>query len=408
MTELDSTTTNDLRAVVASSINEIAPEEWDRVGARQGLFWTHRFFRTLEASGVEKATYHYVLVYKDDRLVGTAVLSSFVVSLDLFLPLAVQTFCRVVRKILPRFLRIRVLFCGVPISIGKHTIACAEPEFADSVVAQVAAIMNEIAAHEGIRYLCFKEFAERDVTLCAPLERLGFFRAHSVPRVLLPIRWSSYDAYLRDMRHGYRRPIVSSLKKLGQKWRIWSDEEVPPSEGVFLRLDNGRVCSPTQFHDLYLQVMNHTVVRLETLNGRFFELLFERMREDLNLLLLEHEGRTLGAAILTNYQGTLTFLFVGFDYVHRDEHAVYLNLLNGIVRRAIESECRLLDLGQTSYWLKQRLGGQTEPMYFYLRCRSRLLHPLLRTCRSILFPPTVLPQLRVFRDCEAASGHTVR
>jgi hypothetical protein len=258
--------------------------------------------------------------------------------------------------------------------------------------------MNEIAAREGIRYLCMKEFAERDIALCAPLERLGFFRAHSVPRVTLPIRWASYDTYLRDMRHGYRRPILSTLKKLGHEWRIWSDEEVPRSEGVLLRSDKGRACSPHQFHGLYLQVMDHTVVKLETLNARFFELLFEQMRDDLNLLLLEHDGQILGATILTRYQGTLTFLFVGFDYAHRDEHAVYLNLLNGIVRQAIESGCSLLDLGQTSYWLKQRLGGQTEPMYFYFRSRSRLLHTLLNLSRSILFPSTVLPQLRVFRD----------
>jgi len=398
MTELDSAATDSLRAVVISSIDQVSPEEWDRVGSRHGLFWTHRFFRTLEVSGVENATYHYVLMYDDDRLVGTAVLSSFVVSLDLLLPLVVQKSCRVVRRILPRFLRIRVLFCGVPISIGKHTIAFAEPEFAHIVVAKVAELMNEIAAREGIRYLCFKEFAERDVALCVPLERLGFFRANSVPRVFLPIRWTSYDAYLRDMRHGYRRPILSSLKKLGPKWRIWSDEEAPRSEGVCLRLDIGRVCSPTGFHELYLQVMNHTVVKLETLNAKFFEMLFEHMREDLNLLLLEHDGRILGAAILTKYHGTLTFLFVGFDYVHRDEHAVYLNLLNGIVRHAIETGCRLLDLGQTSYWLKQRLGGQTEPMYFHFRCRSRLLHTLLKVSRGILFPPTALPRLRVFRD----------
>jgi predicted N-acyltransferase len=398
MTKSDSGVTDNLRAVVVSSINQVSPEEWDRVGSSHGLFWTHRFFRALEDSGVENATYHYVLIYDDSRLMGTAVLSSFVVSLDLLLSPAVQKFCRVVRNILPRFLRIRVLFCGVPISIGKHTVALAEPEYAHIVVAKVAEMMNEIATREGIRYLCFKEFAERDIASCAPLERHGFFRAHSVPRVFFPIRWTSYDAYLRDMRYGYRRPVLSSLKKLGQKWRIRSVTEGSRSEGVCLRLDNGRLCSPIHFHSLYLQVMDHTVVKLETLNARFFELLFEQMNDDMDVLVLEHEEEILGAAILTKYQGTLTFMFVGFDYAHRDEHAVYLNLLNGIVRHAVETGCNLLDLGQTSYWLKQRLGGQTESMYFYFRCRSRLLHTLLQVSRRVLFPPTRLPKLKVFRD----------
>jgi len=391
-------TGDNLRTAMASSIEQVSPEEWDGVGARQGLFWTHRFFRALEASGVENATYHYVLMYDHERLVGTAVLSSFVVSLDLLLPMTVQKCFSVIRRMWPNFMRIKVLFCGVPISIGKHTIAVTDPAYEGAVVVRTAAIMDEIAAREGIRYLCFKEFAERDLALCASLEGSGFFRANSVPRVLLTLKWGSYEAYLRDMRHGYRRAILNSLQKLGKQWRIWAKEETPPTEGTHLRLDDGHVCAPLAFHGLYRQVMNHTVVKLETLNAHFFDRLFAEMRDDLRLLLLEYDGEVLGAAILANYQKTLTFLFVGFDYVHRDEHAVYLNLLNGIVRHAIDSGCRTIDLGQTSYWLKQRLGGQAEPMYFYFKCRTRLLHAALKSFRRLLFPATDLPHLRVFRD----------
>jgi hypothetical protein len=398
MTTIAKLTGDNMRTAVVSSIEQVSPEEWDRVGARQGLFWTHRFFRTLEASGVENGTYHYVLLYDHERLVGTAVLSSFVVSLDLLLPMTVQKCCSVIRRVWRNFMRIKVLFCGVPISIGKHTIAVVDPMYSDAAIAGTEAAMEVIAARERIRYLCFKEYAERDIALCVSLESCGFFRANSVPRVLLNLKWTSYDAYLRDMRHGYRRAVLNSLQKLGTQWRIWSREETPPTEGVHLRLDDGHVCAPLAFHGLYRQVMNHTVVKLETLNAQFFERLFTEMRDDVRLLLLEYDGKVLGAAILANYQKTLTFLFVGFDYAHRDEHAVYLNLLNGIVRHAIDSGCRVIDLGQTSYWLKQRLGGEAEPMYFYLKCRTQILHTVLRSCRSLLFPTTDLPRLRVFRD----------
>jgi predicted N-acyltransferase len=398
MTTTEQLATGNLRTVVVSSIEKVTAEEWDGVGARQGLFWTHRFFRALEASGVENATYHYVLMYDHERLVGTEVLSSFVVSLDLLLPMAVQNLCRFVRKLLPNFMRIRVLFCGVPISIGKHTIAVIDPAYADAAMSGTAAVMEDIAVRDSIRYLCFKEFAERDIAICLPLERHGFFRANSVPRVLLPLKWASYDAYLHDMRHGYRRAVLNSLQKLGEHWRIWAREETPPPGGVHLRLDDGQVCAPLTFHGLYRQVMDHTVVKLETLNAQFFERLFAEMRDDLKVLVLQCDGEVLGAAIIAHWQKTLTFLFVGFDYERRDQHAVYLSLLNGIVRYAIDSGCNTIDLGQTSYWLKQRLGGQAEPMYFYLKCRTRILHTALRSCRRLLFPATDLPRLRVFRD----------
>jgi hypothetical protein len=113
-----------LQIEVVRTIHDIEPDVWDSVGARQGLYWTHRFFSCVESSSIADATaYWYLLFYNEKQLVATAVLSRFVVALDLLLPPGVRRISDAVRRFRPSFLRLPMLFCGVPVSIGKHTLA---------------------------------------------------------------------------------------------------------------------------------------------------------------------------------------------------------------------------------------------------------------------------------------------
>lgn len=386
-----------LHVVVKRSIEEIPEAEWDNVGAAHGLFWTHRFFRTVEQANIENARSYYVLAYAGDRLVGSAVLSSFVVSLDLLMPRLVQRICAAMRTLWPGFMRIRALFCGVPVSIGKHALASVDDVHPREIIPHVVACMEEIAQSEGIRYLCFKEFAESELADYQSISSYGFFRARSIPRIHLPIRWTSYEAYLSDMRSSYRRQILGSMKRFRETSR-GKDEKGQEITSPHLVIDSGRFCPPEVMYQLYMQVMEHTVVKLEVLNRQFFHTLYAHLQDDVKLLVVEKDATPLAAALLSNYRGTLTFLFVGLDYAHRDEHCIYLNLLNFIVQYAIEQRCSLVDLGQTSYWLKQRLGGEAEPMYFFLRAESRPLHRMLELLGGLLFPPTRLPNPRVFHS----------
>lgn len=97
----------------------------------------------------------------------------------------------------------------------------------------------------------------------------------------------------------------------------------------------------------------------------------------------------------------MTFLLTGIDYSKRDVYNAYCNLLSGIVARAMQRGCERLDLGQTSYWLKQRLGGECIPQFFYLRAESRPIHFFLKVLRPVIFPEMKTPIPRVFREASA-------
>jgi predicted N-acyltransferase len=393
----------ELHAVIKRSIDRIDAAQWDSINAAHGLYLTHRFLTCVESSGVANANHWYLLVYRENDLVATAVLSSFVVSLDLLLPGYMQRLCNAVRRVYPPFFRLRMLFCGIPVSIGKHTLAISDKVPAEQVLAEVSRQMLRVARENGIRYLCFKEFAESDFPDIRLLESHGYIRAHSIPRVQLDVVWSSFAEYLRAMRHGYRRKVRQSLQKVGITDDSFplrrngnSDSNFPRMVVAGYRLENA-----TRMHELYLQVMQRASVKLEVLNRRFFERLAEIMPQDLALLCLQSKDGVQGAALLGRNGPRLNFLLVGFDYNHRDQYQTYFNLLNGIIAYGIEERFESIDLGQTTYQIKQRLGGRAEPVYFYLRCLSPVIHFLLRCCRRVLFPPTRLTRRHVLRASDS-------
>ncbi|MDH4156898.1 MAG: GNAT family N-acetyltransferase [candidate division Zixibacteria bacterium] len=393
------TTGSQLQFVVERSIRRIDATVWDSINASCGLYWTHRFLSCMESSGVADATYWYLLVYRGNELVATAVLTSFVVSLDLLLPRYVQRLCGAVRHIWPSFFRLRMLFCGIPISIGKHTLAFSDKVSAEELLDSIDHRMTQIARAGGIRFLCFKEFVDSDFPEIRKLENSGYIRAHSIPRVRLNVNWPSFGDYLQSMRHGYRRRIRQSLSQLGiTDYASSSLLDSKTRTGPRLAAAAFRPEHVTRMHALYLEVMRRATVKLEVLNRCFFEQLTTFMPNDLVLLYVEDKGNIQGTALLGRSESNLNFLLAGIDYEHRDQYQTYFNLLNGIIAYGIEHGFGSIDLGQTTYQAKQRLGGKVEPVYFYLRCLSPVIHLLVRCFNQVLFPATRLQRWHVFRE----------
>jgi len=389
-----------LRVQRVRSIREVDERLWDSLNAHVDLFHTHRFIRSLE-DGHGDAQFWYLLLYQGEQLVGTAALSCFDVSLDLFLSGAMQRTIGFLRRFVPSLLRLRVLFCGLPISIGKHSIAFAPGVDSRPVIGRLVKEMEWIARLEGTRFLCVKEFMSDETTVMDELCKHGFMRAPSLPYARLPLRWSSFDAYLAEMRHGYRRPILKSMKKVGLPGTGKESRGAQPAGEARLVVGGTQICSPQRFHELYSNVMRRAGVKLEVLPLHFFDRLNANLDGELQMIAVTRGLEVLGAALCAVSSGRMTFLLTGLDYASRDQYDVYFNLVYGIVRAAIEQGCTTLDLGQTSEWVKSRMGAEFIPGYFYLRSESSVTRHILKAFRRILFPVVKPPVLRVLKGSKA-------
>jgi predicted N-acyltransferase len=389
-----------LRVVSLRSIHDVDEKLWDSINAKRDLFHTHRFIRTIEDAKVENSNFWYFLFYSKETLVGTAVLSSFIVSLDLLMCGMLQKFIMILRLLLPHFLKVKILFCGLPISIGKNSLTVSNPSWGEELLRLLVKEMERIAHKHKIQMICFKEFPKDEDQGIDIITKFQFLRANSIPYVRMKIPWKNFQSYLAAMRHNYRRHVLRSLKKWGHSEPLiqtCSSSERSPDKPALV-LANQSVCSHQQFYSLYLEAMDHAEIKLETLNEAFFENFYKNMNQDTEVLAIVKRKQILAAAIVTVYQNVMTFLLAGLDYSKLDESDIYFNLLYGIISHAIQRGCTRLDLGQAPYWLKQCIGGKETPVNFYIRGERWYLHQLLKIFQPILFPELKLKPIHVFRE----------
>jgi predicted N-acyltransferase len=385
-----------LRVRRFSSIHEIPESVWDGLLDEEHPYHAHRLIRAVEDARVEESRFWALLFYEGGRPVASAVLSAFTVSLDIFLGKALQSLAARVRRWFPRFLRIDVLFCGLPASFGQSNLRLSDAAPARRVLELLVGEMESIARAGGLRFLCIKEFKASELSQVADLERLGFFRGHSIPYMTLDIRWRSFDDYLASLRHSYRRHIRRSLAKMGMTRPEVRDAGGPGPQPCLV-LGGAEVVSPQRFHQLYGNVMARSETRLEMLNEAFFERLWAELGRDLQIVAAVDRGEVLGAALLLKSGTTLNFMLVGLPETPQTPYDVYFNLLYAIVDQAIRQGCRRLNLGQTAYWGKQQIGGQPEDEFLFFKASNPTLHAVLRGLRRILFPRLVLESPRVFK-----------
>lgn len=365
-------------------IEEVSAAEWDSILGPDDLQATHGFIKTCQESGIENASFRHLMVYEDERLVCVASLTFIHVSLDLLSSGMTRRLIRLMRSVRPDFLRVPVLMCGLPVSFGNSCIRFSEGADSARIVEVVTGLMDSVAQETGASLLCFKEFTAEEAARLKYLTQTGYFRAHSLPGCSLRIEWASFEDYLASMRAGYRRQLMATLR-------------VRQEAALTVRvLENFReACAPV--HWLYEEVMKRAEFQLEQLNLQFFEALNTNLGARSRALLLEREGRLLAAAIMLSTERAATLLLVGMDYEQNRAYHSYFNIVIEAVREAIRAGVEVLELGQTSYDLKGRLGGATSERYIYLKHRKRWLNSIYSNASPFLFPSAKAPARRVFK-----------
>ncbi len=251
-----------------------------------------------------------------------------------------------------------------------------------AVLRIIAEVMEEVARTTATRLLCLKEFDPDDARV-ARIREHGYFRAWSLPSCSLPLVWNSFSDYLLALTAGYRRQLRATL-------------QARAVAGLKVRLVDHFSAEGETVYSLYEQVIRRAAYRLETLNRSFIDRLDTDLGGRSRAIFLERAGKTLAVAVMLYSPNMTTFLLAGLDYAAPREWQVYPNLVAEVVAEAIRSGTSRLELGQTSYPLKSRMGAVESPRVLYLRHRgaaartSALLAPLL-------FPAHEYPQRRVFR-----------
>jgi hypothetical protein len=340
--------------------------------------------RVCEDADVEGASYRHVAVRDGGALAGIATLSLLRARLDLLSGTGLRGLSAGVRRLRPTFLTLPVLLGGLPVSFGTSLLRVHPAADAAAVIAAVAGAAEEVAAELGAGLVAFKEFAPHERAQAGRLAEHGWIEAASLPGCALEVRWTTFEAYLADLRAGYRRQLRADLAARARG-------------GLALRVAGGLGGRAREVVALYGQVMDRAPHQLERLPPAFFARLEAAAGPRCRTLLLERAGELLAAAVLLRAPRSLIFLLAGIDYARARAHRAYPNLVAEVVAEAIRDGAARVELGQTSYRLKGRLGGTPSERVLYLRHRRPLLHGALRLAAPALFPRHAPLARRPFR-----------
>jgi hypothetical protein len=372
------------------SITQRDAREWEPFARPGDAVMDPRFLAAVEKSmGGEAQFWNVVFRGPAGRPAAAAFLSLFPIDGLLFLAEPWKKRAQALRQWLPRLLKVKVLFCGCPVSTGQSQLRFAPGSDHRAVLRQLDRLMTRMARAAGTPFLVFKEFDEGEVGRCDDLTALGYERVDSLPMNYFPTRFRDFDHFLAAVRSRYRNQIKHSQKKFQQSGlRVVHARGAEHLDRLFTE----------DVYRLYLNVLERAEVKLECLPAEFFRELARQFPQEIAFTLI-YQGERVVAFVCGLFHGDEYLnLFCGVDYRLNEEADLYFNLMFHDTDFALRSGVRSLHVGQTADDFKSRMGCYTRPRYFYVKVRDPLGASLLRAARPWLFPPVVpVPERNLFK-----------
>ncbi|NMO15930.1 GNAT family N-acetyltransferase [Pyxidicoccus fallax] len=372
-----------------SSLQDIGREAWESCFPHDDVMQSFALHQATEAAGLEGVEFHYLVGRSARGVVAILPCFRFRTSLTTIAPAGVNKAVAAVRRLFPQFLYIHAFVIGTPIAICKDLLGL-HPGLDGTARADVLrASCREVLARArelGLSLVFLKELTSS--LMPSVRDALGeeFTFVESPATTYLYLGEPGKSTYRERLRKKYRSLMNNRMARAeaaGLRWELCTDF-APYAK---------------QMHPLYLQVLDRSKIRFETLSVDFFEKLPAHLGDRAFAMLCFKDERLVAFELFLQDGAWMHPIYLGLDYGFRDEGALYFNCIYKIVE-VLEARGRpVAQLGQTSYAVKASIGAVVDRLYLAVRHLNPVLNLLVKRFGAALFPPTQLPRSqRVFRD----------
>ena len=353
-------------------MDQIDPADWRRLFGEQAE--GREFFQTLEASELEGFAFYYVVIRTEARVRLIAPLFSADFDLGMAVEGGAQKVLQRVRRIFPRLLLARTLFCGSPFGeTGMIGVDAADPA-QPALLAELVRAMEAIGRAQNLAFMLFKDFPAETAALLRPLARHGFFQGDSFPNVVLPLPYRTMPEYVASLSANARKDLRRKIKHTEAAGAI--------AVRVVDQVDDW--IEPV--YALYLATYAAGTVRFEKLTRAYFLAVGRIMRPEARFFLFFREDRLIGFNLCFQSGDQLIDKFIGLDYAVARQLNLYFYTWHHNVEWCIAHGVRHYQVGQTDHEAKVRLGGKLVPLYFQARHTNPWLNFPLRMAARFLAP----------------------
>jgi hypothetical protein len=332
-------------------------------------------------------------VFYDDKNCPRGLAGIYTVTTDIaiFAPAFVRRLLDGVRRIFPSFLKWKMLECGTPITISSPPYVKDEAVPDAPFVASLNAVLRKMARDEGCLIIVVRDFEPDAQGLRSAFARWGYHWTDSLPNTYMDIRWATPQSYQASMRSYFRSKLNKHLKR-------------NLAAGVrHVLVDDFATLADTLCAQWMVVHTHASEFQREVLTPKFYRDLSVQMG-DLSKVLLFYRGDELvGHALLLLDGDMLRWLYVGREVAEND--SLYIYIANTVVETAILLGVKRLEMGLTTYPIKQDLGAEVVSVKLAIRASLGLINPFVGLGYALLNSvPKPSPRQAFKADDLAAPG----
>ncbi len=354
---------------VYNRIRDIDPNVWNSLIPGHSQTFSHEFWDLVEQSGLNDFRYRHAL-FRDANGQPAALATFYTVTTDIaiFAPAGLRKWLSAIRKFYPRFLMLSMLECGTPITLNSPPIVVRPDIDTGIVLRELHQLLLQTARQEGQLLIVVRDFEPNAATLEPVMQTMGYCVVPSLPNNYLDIRWNSIEDYRASMKSYYRSKLTKHLKR---------NQTLKVRHEVI-----------TDFHDMADLLCSQWMVvheqadefQREVLTPEFYRRLSRQMGDRSKVILYYRDDMLVGHALLLHDGDMLRWLYFGREEAGND--SLYIYVAHSVIETAIALGVSKLEMGLTTYSIKQDLGAQVTPINLALRAPSALINPLV----SVFYP----------------------
>jgi hypothetical protein len=296
-------------------------------------------------------------------------------------------FAGFIRRIWPRFMRMRTLMIGC--AAGEGHLGAEDEPSRRLLAEQLAQALPSQARYLKTKLIVFKEFTAADRPALSRLKGRGFTRIPSMPMTRVSLGFASFEDYLsnkvsRAMRSKLRRKYKASERLGSLEMRIVTD--ITPYIA--------------EIYPLYLAVFEKSKLRFEKLTPEYFCEIGQKMPDKTLFFLWLHDDKIVSFNLCLVNGNSICTEYLGLDYDVAYDFHLYFIAVRDVMEWAISNGYEWYCSTGLNYEPKYHLRHKLDPLDLYVKHTSPVFNLILKAALSFLEPARYDLMLRRFSNFE--------
>ncbi len=360
------------------------PGAWDAL-VTHDVFLQTSYLKALEESSPNNISLYYFGFYKNDELVGIAIMQRVELYLnDMFRNDQDSCFQERFKHQVSKIIKGNILVVGNLTHTGQHGLyfnldAISEHEFMATLIEAVNILKKKIKRvfKKKIRAILLKDYFLTDAIHLTKntLIDSGFHQLAVQPNMVMhiPKHWYNFDDYIADLHKKYRDRYKTARKK---------------SKSIITKeLDEATILNQSEkLYKLYKNVSNNAKINTFVLPENHFYTFKKQLGDTFKVFGYYLQKELVGFYTLIKNKNQLETYFLGYNSNLNYKHQLYLNMLYDMAEFGINNQFQSIVYARTAMEIKSSVGAKPEKMVMYLTHTNWFMNTFLKYIFKLMNP----------------------